>query len=677
MAFTDRLRNRSRQEWLSSLPVILLLAAAILAQTLEYMNAQLSKVGELVWEDYYVLRADIPEPTCNPNVDVETELQRMKAEYEAEAAADELGLFEPEPFDRESAKSSIMSRQAVCAEQHQLSEENRARVTMGVKFFRSLEQGFTLFTLGFAEQQKGLLLSLLFICALTATFKHHHIAFRPVVTHLDHRVSSAAQLVSNLILVYSAWSYQAVTDEPFIELLILGGIGLCIVSFYHLVTLPKDLERGGSIAHASLTIPLYAYMGLIAGNYFLVTEGNANGVVVYIWKVMDQAKVYLHIGLYIWSGMLLKQTKLGERVFNVFKPWQLPPELLAFVAILVMAVPTAYTGASGIIIIAMGVVVYGELRRVGARRQLALAATAMTGSAGVVLRPCLLVVLIAALNKEVVTDQLYGWGGKVFLLSAVLFLLVVILTRQEKLSINSRQQAMKPCLAAIKLLVPYILITVVIGVVYALVLDAYLDEFSAPVILPIIILGILAYEKYVEAAPESVGNKAQVGFEKAIRLATTESTVHIGALLMLMGLSFASGGVIERSGVFEGLPHDFAHTVGAMMMMVVILVGIGMVMDPFGAVVLITGAITGIAYQNGIDPVHFWMVTLVALELGYLSPPVALNHLLTRQVVGEKEALLASQEGGKFWYRHEKILLPLTVMGITLLIVAFVPLMFY
>ena len=39
------------------------------------------------------------------------------------------------------------------------------------------------------------------------------------------------------------------------------------------------------------------------------------------------------------------------------------------------------------------------------------------------------------------------------------------------------------------------------------------------------------------------------------------------------------------------------------------------------------------------------MVTLVAFELGYLSPPVARNHLLTRQVVGEAEVLAAQQEG--------------------------------
>ena len=143
---------------------------------------------------------------------------------------------------------------------------------------------------------------------------------------------------------------------------------------------------------------------------------------------------------------------------------------------------------------------------------------------------------------------------------------------------------------------------------------------------------------------------------------------------MLMGLSVSIGGVIERAHVMDMVPASFESIWLAMALLVAILVVIGMVMDPYGAVILVSATIASIAYDSGIHPVHFWMVTLVAFELGYLSPPVALNHLLSRQVVGEKEVALAAQEGHNFWYRYEKFLLPLTVMGIALLIVAFVPL---
>ena len=98
-------------------------------------------------------------------------------------------------------------------------------------------------------------------------------------------------------------------------------------------------------------------------------------------------------------------------------------------------------------------------------------------------------------------------------------------------------------------------------------------------------------------------------------------------------------------------------------------------MDPFGAVVLVSGTVAQIAYNNGINPIHFWMIALVSFELGYLTPPVALNHLLTRQMVGCEEIEKASLEGGNFWYRHEKILLPMATMGTTLLLVAIIPIL--
>ena len=146
-----------------------------------------------------------------------------------------------------------------------------------------------------------------------------------------------------------------------------------------------------------------------------------------------------------------------------------------------------------------------------------------------------------------------------------------------------------------------------------------------------------------------------------------------------MGLSICVGGVIERAELMSLFPESFASVWLAMTALVIILVIIGMSMDPYGAVILVSATIAEVAYQSGINPVHFWMVVLVAFELGYLSPPVALNHLLTRQVVGEDEFTQAGLEvrGLSFWKRYERILLPLLVMGIALIVVAYGPLLFY
>ena len=106
-----------------------------------------------------------------------------------------------------------------------------------------------------------------------------------------------------------------------------------------------------------------------------------------------------------------------------------------------------------------------------------------------------------------------------------------------------------------------------------------------------------------------------------------------------------------------------------------LMVLVGMTMDALGAVVLVSVTLAKVAYDNGIDPVHFWMMVLVAFELGYLTPPVALNHLLARQVIGP-EANLEDEELD-FWSDNEHLWLQMLVMGIALVLVAYVPFLWY
>jgi TRAP-type C4-dicarboxylate transport system permease large subunit len=677
---TVKLPNRCWWEWIATLPVFIILLVIIVAGNSEKLHAQLLKTGGQIWQEYFLLRADIGTPSCNVAPDIESELNKLATE------TNELDmLFDDEPFDREAARQSLENTRKLCLEKHQIAQQNQARVTMPVKLFRGVEKSIAAISLVTYEKQRVILVLLIFICAINCSIRQHHIAFKPVITLRDQQVSSIAQFFGNGILLISAWTYRdkvfqasAVVDNPEIFPLLILGFGLLTgISLYLLIKPRAGIKSGGNILHALLSIPLYIIMALCAAKYFFLTEGHAAGLAIFFNLLIDQAGLFLNIALYIWAGMLLKQTNLGEQLFNIFKPWRMSPEVLAFVAIVVMAVPTAYTGASGIIIIAMGSIVYKELRRVGARRQLALAATAMTGSAGVVLKPCLLVVLIAALNKEVVTDQLFEWGLKTFLTTILVFWFFTFLTRQEKMRIASVREALPCFLQALIPLIPYGLILIVIYLLYVFLLNAYLDEFSAPVILPVMVLGLIIYEKLYSKQPPLSEDREQEqqGLECSIRFATSEASIHIGALLLLMGLSFVLGGVIERSEVLNIFPHSFDSIWVTLGFLVVVLIGIGMIMDPFGAVVLVSGTVAQIAYKNGIHPIHFWMMTLVAFELGYLSPPVALNHLLTKQMVGHDETIQAAQEGSNFWYRHEKILLPLATMSTTLLLVSIVPIL--
>ncbi|ASK34484.1 C4-dicarboxylate ABC transporter [Alcanivorax sp. N3-2A] len=751
--------KRSAGEWLSSLPTLFILLTVIFLSSGQIIHSQLLKFGESTWDEYFLLRTAglVAEPTCDrtPNIDeqVRKTVERRKADASSDPLADILGESE---VNEDSIRQSLLASRDNCVDRWQRFETVQEKVTPSVIMFRNVEGGVARIVSTLGDYKRLLLCLLVVICAATATIARHHIALRPSRTRKDHYIGTAAQLAANLMLLMSATVYRVeemdalssgvqVSNFYLHKFWIMGFALLSLISLYQLIRPPKTLESGGSWPKAFLTIPLYSFMCLTAGAQF-ISQGYYHGISVYLGMMMELSTMFLNLALYIWIGMMLKQTRLAHLVFDVLRPWKMSPELMCFVVLAVAAVPTAYTGASGIFVIAAGATIYNELIRAGARKQLALAATAMSGSMGVVLRPCLLVVIIAALNKSVTTAELFSSGHKLFFLSLLLFFIYSQFARTSPARIAPFSEALPASLKRLVPLLPYGIIVGATLILFSDLLNRHLDEFSAPIILPVMMLAILAYEKFsrhflhlfslflapmlvlsamgiwegyqalqsgnipagVSAAglqnilwgefwrdlilgvflvvhylvktpdmdphyqrEEGVSDR----LEGSLRFATNETTGHIGALLMLMALSVSTGGIIERSGVLEMLPATFPSIWIAMTILVVTMVIIGMFMDPYGAVILVNATIAQVAFNNGIAPLHFWMISLVAFELGYLTPPVALNHLLTRQVVGDEEVESARLTTGTFYRRHEKILLPIAVMLTALLAVAYLPLM--
>lgn len=685
--------GRSVSEWLSSLPIFSLLLLTLVIGTGEMFHGQLLRMGEQLFGDkeagvqYFLMRADPEKPDCDVNMDVEAEVQKQSAPGASAGGDDIDSLFSDEPVDTGALRESLTKAKQLCVEKQALYVKIKEHITPQVTAYRNFETAFFgIFRFG-TENRALLLLLMVAIASITTTLGLHHIALRPPKTRLDFRVYSVAMTLANSVLTFSSAFYLnsqlnsgIPLEKPYLYWLWIGMFGaLTLISAKGLLKAPAGAEPGGKLSMALLSLPLYSVMALIAGGNFMM-QGHFAGLAIYLGQMMELAGTFLSLALYIWAGMLLKQTRVVDLFLDILRPWKLSPEFLTYIILVAAAVPTAYTGASGIFVIAAGAVIYREVQAAGARRQFALAATSMSGSLGVVLAPCLLVVVIAALNKEVTTSLLYGYGTWVFLLSSTMFLIASQVLRREKIHIARPSDALHQSLKAFVPVAPYVVIVFLVAWgMYGKLLNTKMDEFNASTILPVILLMILAFDKLRrdpkhEQVPEELRER-RVGLEESVRTATNDTIGHIGALILLMALSVSMGGVIERSGIMQSVPETFGSIWPALILLVGLLVFVGMVMDPFGAVILTSATIAPIAYKNGINPVHFWMIVLTAFELGYLTPPVALNQLLTRQVVGEKEIADADAEVRhlSFYWRYERWILPCIIMGITLLLVAFVP----
>lgn len=567
-----------------------------------------------------------------------------------------------------------------CEIRHKEYQEKQSKRTSGVLRYRKIEGFFS----SFAKYPlwKHTLALLTLLGAFCSSVAREHISLRTAQTKMEERINQGMQFLALTFWSVSCYQdYLIRASQPEqsenIHLPLLWSIGfavLALMSAVHAFRVHKLPNSPLQVSRALMVIPLYTYMGLIAGLYFSFVEGHASGMAIYLHKFVEVYFIYIGIGLYIWSGMLFATTRIAQIIFDVLLPWKLPIPILAWLVVVASAVPTAYSGASGIFVIAAGAVIFERLIHAGASKRIALAATAMSGSLGVVLRPCLVVVLIATLNKQVTTGQLFSYGLMVFALSATL-LLIAMLRSVKSFQIESRDVAWPLSRAALKELAPYFIVALVVFLMYGLLLDTWINEHTAPLVLPGILLVVVIVER-VLIRPKLVDDVDRRTLWGSLVSATEESSTHIGALLMVMAASVGLGGVVERAEVMNLFPQDFGSPQLAMLALVGIMVIVGMLMDALGAVVLVSVTLAGVAYKNGIDPVHFWMMVLVAFELGYLTPPVAINHLLARQVIGEAADVENDGTEG-FYNKHEHLILPMIVMGSALIIVAFVPFFFY
>ncbi|SFM39146.1 TRAP transporter large permease subunit [Marinobacter zhejiangensis] len=657
--------------------LLLLLIFTLLLGMGNSLHSRLLWVGEQTWPNYYLLDPAAVAPDCELSMDVEAEVQRRLAAYQPDP--DDLFSTPPNP---EALRQSLQRNLAMCEQKFQVFEENQKHATPALAAFKAVEQGFARFLLDNIDLMKFLFMGMFAMAAVISALDADHIALRLPQNRSEWRLSQGVQFTVNGLMVLSLQSYVgklAVAPDSE-DLIFMQSAWTFVFALFMVVNairflwIPERVKAGGLRASSLLVVPLYCVMGLIAMSYFYFVDGYNSGLAIYFGMMSNLSSMFINIGLYVLVGMALKQTRVPELLINVIKPYQLPAPMLASVMIFATAFPTAFTGASGIFILAVGGVVYDELRRAGAGRQLSLATTAMSGSLGVVLNPCLLIVVVAALNKEVTTSEMYSWGFWVFLMSAGLFSFIVCKT-EGNWKPRPVPGAFRESVAQLKPLIPYALTAGGVILAVWLILGLGFNEYSAPMILPLVMLALVFLDAGKDNRDEGVSRTK--AFWTRSTSAASDSAVHIGALLALIGFSICLGGILERSDIVHAIfPESLDSPWLAMLVVVFMLTFIGMIMDPFGAVILVSATIAQAAIGMGIDPLHFWIVCLVAFELGYLSPPVALNHLLTRQVVGETE-VMAAERTGSFWHRYERLLLPLVVMSTTLLLVAFVPMLFY
>jgi hypothetical protein len=92
------------------------------------------------------------------------------------------------------------------------------------------------------------------------------------------------------------------------------------------------------------------------------------------------------------------------------------------------------------------------------------------------------------------------------------------------------------------------------------------------------------------------------------------------------------------------------------------LIGVGMLMDIFSAIVVVVPLIVPIALRFGVDPYHLGIVFLLNLEIGYMTPPVGLNLFISSFRFNKPITQL-----------YRSVLPFIGLLGLALIIVTYIP----
>jgi C4-dicarboxylate transporter, DctM subunit len=376
------------------------------------------------------------------------------------------------------------------------------------------------------------------------------------------------------------------------------------------------LIAAGLVLMALFGAPLFAIIGGVAMLAF-AGEGIDPSAMMVDFNRIATNPTLVAIPLFTFAGYILAESKAPTRVVNLARAlFGSIPGGLAVVALVTCAIFTAFTGASGVTIVALGGLLYPILLNEKYPDKFALGLITTSGSLGLLFPPSLPLILYA-LIATLSVDKLFAAGiVPGFFLLIALSTYAIMQGRKLKIPRHPFHWAtVWTTLRAAAWEIP--LPVVVVGGIYT-------GIFTATEAAAVTAFYVVVVEVFIQR---------DLNLFKDVPRVMKESLLLVGAILMIIGGAMGLTNYLVDQEVpqrlFE-LTRTFISS-GTMFLVVlnVFLIVVGMMMDIFSAIIVVVPLITPIAQGYGIDPVHLGIIFLTNLEIGYLTPPVGLNLFIS------------------------------------------------
>ncbi|MBA92807.1 MAG: C4-dicarboxylate ABC transporter permease [Phyllobacteriaceae bacterium] len=321
------------------------------------------------------------------------------------------------------------------------------------------------------------------------------------------------------------------------------------------------------------------------------------------------------VPLFVLMGIAVSETGLGRDTFAVIaRMMRGLTGGLGIATVFSNAVFAAITGISIASAAVFAKVSVPEMIRAGYDKRLAAGVVAGSSGLGMLIPPSLLLILFAVLTDSSIGELFLGGIGPGLLLTAgfAAWIVFIGMTRPERVGKGALAGEADEEHVRRRMLLPVLfLAAIVLGGIYL----GFFTPTEAGAVGAFAALAIAFAMRRLDAA-------------RAWRI--TVQTGHITAAVCFLIIGAA---IYGRMLAFSGVPGAVTNWAtqaglgpfGFLLLFSAMLVVLGTILDSASIMLVTVPLAFPIAQGLGIDPVHFGLITVMAIEIGLLTPPLGIS----------------------------------------------------
>lgn len=426
------------------------------------------------------------------------------------------------------------------------------------------------------------------------------------------------------------------------------GIGLLLIAVLFLLVL-----LGMRIAVALMAVA-FAGVWIIRGNFDLAMKlmsiAAYSGVANYLFAT---------IPLFVLMGHLVSISNVGKDTFDVAE--SVLRRLLGGLGVATVAANTVFAAVTGVSIASAAVftkVAVPEMTRHGYRASFAAGTVAGSSVLGMLIPPSLLLIIYGVLAEQSIGRMFIAGLVPGILLAVGFVVLIVAMARFAPRFVFTRQHLDRqlekrepvPRMGGAEIgrkLAPIILLVV-------FVLGGLYSGFFTPTEAG----GVGACAALVIAIV-----RRSLDLKKWWAVLTQTGTISVGILILLVAASFYSqmlavAGIPSAIGQF--VQGSGLGATGFLIVYVGLILLLGMILDSSSILLIVVPIAAPIAQGLGFDLVHFGIITVIAVEVGLLTPPFGISIFTVHSTLGDEKTSLESIFAGALPF----VGVMLTVLGV-------------